>query len=145
MVGSQLVKKKRVSWEYNISQMEAAYSAVKNGSSLSSASMEFGVPKSTLHEKVKELSLLTCRKGPSTVLSKIEEERLEMWILNKAKIGFPMHEDTVRDAVQKILIEEKRANPFSDSRPGHKWVKLFLNRHPEIKKIQKYYQKLVQQ
>nr|CAI5857573.1 unnamed protein product [Callosobruchus analis] len=70
--------------------------------------------------------------GPDTVLSIEEEYKLEKWILSKALLGFPMHPDEVKDSVQKVLKETKRENPFTDDRPGKKWLQLFLRRHPNI-------------
>ncbi|CAH2015601.1 unnamed protein product [Acanthoscelides obtectus] len=70
--------------------------------------------------------------GPDTVLSSEEENNLEKWILSKALLGFPMHSDEVKDSVQKVLKETERDNPFTDDRPGKKWLQLFLQRHPTI-------------
>lgn len=71
---------------------------------------------------------------PSSVLNFVEEERVANWILAKAKLGFPMHPSTVMDAVQNILKGASRPNKFTDDRPGKKWLKLFLQRHPNIAK-----------
>ncbi|XP_023230152.1 uncharacterized protein LOC111630299 [Centruroides sculpturatus] len=43
-----------------------------------------------------------------------------------------MHPDEVKDAVQKVMKDMKRKNSFNDDRPGKKWLKLFLKRHPNI-------------
>ncbi|KAK9675185.1 hypothetical protein QE152_g40579 [Popillia japonica] len=72
--------------------------------------------------------------GPQPVLNGDEEARLKHWILSKAKLGFPMHPTDVKDAMQKILKATHRTNPFKDDRPGDKWLKLYLNRNPEIVK-----------
>lgn len=72
--------------------------------------------------------------GPETVLMAEEEARLEKWIIDKAKVGFPMHPDVVKDAVQNVLNDAKRDSPFVDNRPGKKWMSLFLKRKPEIVK-----------
>lgn len=45
-----------------------------------------------------------------------------------------MHPEEVKDAVQKVLLEQPRENPFKHSRPGDKWMKLFLKRNPEVSK-----------
>ncbi|KAJ8981850.1 hypothetical protein NQ317_017528 [Molorchus minor] len=72
--------------------------------------------------------------GPSTFLTPDEETRLVTWIISKAKLGFPIHPEEVKDSVQKVLKESSRPNKFIDDRPGTKWLKLFLLRHPEISK-----------
>lgn len=111
-----------------------ACQSVKEGLSLAVAAKTYGIPKSTLHSKVIEKVPFICKKGPATVLNAVEETRLKKWILDKAKLGFPMHEEEVKNAVQKVLNESERTTVFKDNRPGDKWVQLFLQRHPEIKK-----------
>lgn len=74
------------------------------------------------------------KMGPRTILTADEETRLEKWIIDKAKIGFPMHPEMVKDAVQSVLNEDQRYNPFIDNRPGKKWLSLFLKRKPHIVK-----------
>lgn len=69
--------------------------------------------------------------GPSSVISP-EEDRLEHWIIAKAKLGFPMHPDEVKDSFQKIVQDLKRENPFVNDRPGRKWMELFLKRHSAV-------------
>lgn len=45
-----------------------------------------------------------------------------------------MKEEDVKDSVQKVIKDFPRTTPFKDSRPGDKWMKLFLKRNPEIAK-----------
>ncbi|KAF6210009.1 hypothetical protein GE061_015764 [Apolygus lucorum] len=41
----------------------------------------------------------------------------------------------VKDSIQQVLKECPRPNPFTDDKPGSKWLSLFLRRHPEIHKM----------
>ena len=70
--------------------------------------------------------------GPTPVLSALEELPIKNWIIAKAKVGFLMHKNALKDAVQEILKETDRPNTFADDRPGKTWINLFLKRHPEI-------------
>ncbi|XP_024870402.1 uncharacterized protein LOC112453730 [Temnothorax curvispinosus] len=56
--------------------------------------------------------------------------------LGKAQVGFPMHPDEVKDAVQRVIEEcpLSTENPFKNNRPVEKWMDLFLKKHPEIRK-----------
>lgn len=101
---------------------------------LNAASKKYGIPKSTLHNNLKNKVPNTRKMGRQPVLNEIEENRLEHWIISKAMMGFPMHPTEVKDAVQHILKETGRPNPFQENRPGDKWLKLFLQRHPNITK-----------
>ncbi|KAI4463187.1 thap-type zinc finger superfamily [Holotrichia oblita] len=72
--------------------------------------------------------------GAKSVLTLEEEKKLETWILNMAKLGFPVHTDDVLNVVSKVIKETNRQTPFVENRPGKKWVNLFLKRHPDVKK-----------
>lgn len=117
---------------YTEEALQDAVASVKdNNLSINKASRRYGIPKTTLLKKVNGAPLER-RMGPQTVLFPHEEERIKNWILSKAQLGFPMHPEEVKNAVQKILKETKRPNPFTDDRPGRKWMNLFLKGHPDI-------------
>ncbi|KAF2897619.1 hypothetical protein ILUMI_08555 [Ignelater luminosus] len=63
--------------------------------------------------------------GHAPVLSIGEKNGLESWITGKAKIGFPMHPEEVKDTVQKVLEKIQKPNSFKNNRPGNKWLKGF--------------------
>ena len=127
-------KKKYNLYRYSDSDVDRALADVKKGTSVGKAAKEYGIPKSTLHAKLTGKAPEHCNKGPKTVLTAEEESRLKQWILNKARLGFLMHPDEVKDAVQKVLNEASRKTIFTNNRPGDKWQQLFLKRHPEIMK-----------
>ncbi|XP_015114565.1 uncharacterized protein LOC107039464 [Diachasma alloeum] len=119
-------------FKYSDESMKKAIEAVKNGQSLSNAASAYSVPKTTLHSRVTGKFSEKGKMGPKSILTEEEEQDLKRWILGKAQLGFPMHPDEVKDAVQKILLESPRENPFKNNRPGNKWLTLFMKRHPEI-------------
>lgn len=128
-------KKTYVRFRYTELDLEKAVEEVTQGrKSLNSAARVYRIPKGTLYNKIKCLVPMERKMGPSPVLTSTEEDRLEKWILDKAKLGFPMHPEDVKDAVQKVLKCINRQNPFKDDRPGDKWMKLFLIRRPAVKK-----------
>lgn len=122
-------KKKCERFKYSEGQMETAIEAVRSRRlKLNQAAREYNIPKGTLSKKVRGLTIEGRRMGPVPVLTKQEEKTLEDWIVGKAKIGFPMHIDYVKE----VMKDTDRENPFKDDRPGDKWCKLFLKRHPLI-------------
>ena len=127
-------KKPYARFQYSIENIQDVVEKVKNKEmSLSHASSVYKIPKTTLFRYVHQVNVSIERKmGPTPVLSASEEVRIKNWIIAKAKVGFPMHKEAVKDAVQKILKETGRPNPFADDRPGKSWMNLFLKRHPEI-------------
>lgn len=96
------------------------------------ASVKFGVPRSTLENKVKGKTPRERKMGPSSVLTAEEEDTLVKWILSIAKAGFPLIKEDLLCTVQKIIQMSNRETPFTNNKPGRKWFKLFLARHPEI-------------
>jgi len=50
--------------------------------------------------------------GPPTVLSDSEENIIVKLILAKARVGYPIHPETLK--------ESNKPNPFTDDRPGKK-------------------------
>ena len=122
-------------FKYSEKSLLKAVGEIKEGKmSLNVASRVHNIPKGTLHNKVKNKVPMERKMGPATILTNEEESNVEKWIIDKAKLGFPMHANDVKDSIQKVLIECPRENPFTDNRPGNKWLSLFLRRHPEIVK-----------
>lgn len=128
-------KKAYVRFRYTEEQLQHALESIRrNEATLSAANRQYGIPKGTLFNKLTGKVPSTREMGPPTILTMDEEQTLEKWILAKAKLGFPMHPDEVKDTVQRVLKAVNRATPFTDFRPGNKWLKLFIRRHPTITK-----------
>ena len=70
--------------------------------------------------------------GPKTVLTTEEEETLVLWLEMTMRAGFPRPDASLLDEVQKIILADGRPHSFVNGRPGRKWLRLFLIRHPEI-------------
>ncbi|XP_071109876.1 uncharacterized protein [Haliotis cracherodii] len=96
------------------------------------AAVAFGIPKSTLHDKLSNKVPLVYRKGPSPILSKDEERHLSDWAIHMSSIGYGRTRDELLDTVQKIIKLDGRENPFTDDRPGRDWFRAFLKRNPTI-------------
>ena len=69
---------------------------------LRKASLKYGIPKSTLFDhysgKVKG-----CKRGPSTVLSEVEEDKLAQWAINMSEIDYGRTREQVIEMVKTIL------------------------------------------
>ena len=99
---------------------------------LRQAEAVYGVPKSTLSDYVSGKVKLGQCQGPPTVLSAKEEGKLARWALEMAAIGYGRSKEQILLTVQKIVEKDQRPNPFKDGKPGKKWWKGFLGRHPEL-------------
>lgn len=127
-------KGKRVIHKYKEDALVKALNDIRgNVCSVRAASVKYGVPRTTLHDRLSGRIAEGPRKmGPETVLSNAEEIRLVQWCIDLAKCGFPKKKDDLLNTVQNILKEDGRKNPFKDDRPGKKWYQSFLRRHPEL-------------
>lgn len=111
-----------------------AVQAVREGSSQFAAAKMFGIPRSTLFNKVTGKSEIGKKSGPGTVLSSKEEDFIEKWVLCLADSGFPVVKRQLLHSIQLYLNANKRKTPFTDNLPGRKWYNNFLKRHPIISK-----------
>lgn len=122
-------------FKYSEEILKKAINAVENKEmTLCKASISFKIPKSTLSNKISKKVPLKREMGPQTYLSTVEERKIRDWFIAKARVGFSMCPNNVKDSIQKFLKEKKHETPFIKSRPGVKWFNLFLNRHKEIEK-----------
>nr|CAI5846043.1 unnamed protein product [Callosobruchus analis] len=60
------------------------------------------------------------------------ENRIAEWTIAIAKCGFPITKDVLIDTVTKIARDSGKLSKFANDRPGIRWYKHFLKRHPEI-------------
>lgn len=82
--------------------------------------------------KVKGKYDINCHIGPETTLTSAEEELLVKWLLQIAAAGFPATKLQLLDSVQMLIIKLNRPNKFKNNRPGKKWYRCFMSRHPEL-------------
>ncbi|RVE50176.1 hypothetical protein evm_005199 [Chilo suppressalis] len=124
---------KKIILKYADTAMQSAMLAVRERRfKLREAARHFGVPHSTLVNKLKGRVPAFRKMGPDTYFTKTEENRLKSDIIANLKKGIPLKHQKFMDTLKKILDDDQRITPFKDNRPGKKWMHLFLKRHPEI-------------
>lgn len=131
----KLIKKRRRKGKeklYTLADVKSALDAIGKGVTLREASDHFGVPKTTLHAKLHNHSPLECTKGPSTILSKEEENDILSWIFYSAEKGFPVNKVQLLDCIQKYLNDNNKVTVFKHNRPGKHWYSSFMRRHPQL-------------
>lgn len=117
---------------YTPSDMAHALELIANGKPVAAVSRETGIPRTTLIYKSSGKSPAVCGMGPPTILTAQEETFLVQWIMLIQQRHFPITKTMLLDSVEKIIKKTKRQNPFKNNRPGDKWFKSFLRRHPEL-------------
>ena len=68
---------------------KAVSTLTKGGASVREAALKFGIPKSTLGDRVSGRVLSGATSGPATYLNSSEEEELVRFLLGCAEIGYP--------------------------------------------------------
>ena len=122
---------KYYSKKYSEDVLQKALEAVTNGMPKKQASKIYGIPRSTIQNrlsgKFRKISL-----GPAPILTNEEELIIVDWVLRCHRKGFPRRKENIQSAVKEFLQKQPRPNPFRDNKPGEKWYKCFLHRHPTL-------------
>lgn len=100
------IEKKKIIHNYTQSAVNNAIIDIKNGSSILGTSKKYGIPRSTLNDKLKGKVPIEKKMGPPTILSSEEEDILVKWVVHCAESGFPVTKYQQLDSVQK-LVENK--------------------------------------
>ena len=85
-MGKVSVKKTR---SYTSEDLDLAISRAKSTGKVRAAAKAYGIPFSTLQNKLAG-KYATDRRGPKTILTPEEEQRTVSWIQYMAKAGFPV-------------------------------------------------------
>lgn len=108
-------------------KMRAAVEGVRSKTfTLGKASKFFGIPKSTLSDKVNDK--YPVEKRIKTILTPEEERKLALWLITLVKKGCKHPKQQLLQQVQKILNTEGRKTVFTNNLPGNKWYYAFLRR-----------------
>ena len=107
--------------------MTKAMSAVDDGMSIRRASELYGVPKSSLHDRISGKVQHGTQPGPVPYLTSEEEEELVVFLVRTADIGFPRTIAQVLALVQQVL-------DFKgiDKVCTHGWWQRFCQRHKKV-------------
>ncbi|KYN16956.1 hypothetical protein ALC57_10779 [Trachymyrmex cornetzi] len=96
---------------YTQKDVDQAIQLIKSGTSLTSVSHQFGIPKSTLHSKIHNKYPVNARYGPPSILSEEEENYVIQWIFFCCEQGFPIKKEQLLDCVQKYVLKLNKKNP----------------------------------
>ena len=124
----------RILGKHDRSNIIKAIGDIRGGVSLREAAKVYGIPRSTLNDKLRGKTPIETTQGPSPILTTEEEDMLVEWAKTMNAIGYGRTKNDVLDKVQEIIqsSEPHRKNPFKGGRPGKDWWKGFLRRHPRL-------------
>lgn len=128
-----MVKTKRKFHNYTEQDMQNVLEAIKNGSKIRAACSKFGVPRTSVQDRLSgRVSQKQRKMGPDPYLTQQNEDRIVKWILEIAKCGFSIKKNELLDTVQRIVKDDNINTPFKDGRPGQTWHAGFLKRHSKL-------------
>jgi hypothetical protein len=111
--------------------LEEAISAVRSGAmTLRQAGRHYNIPPSSLSDHM--TGRITKRKyGPQGVLSQEEEASVVEWVRETLADGWPVGIKQLKMKVAEVT--KGRPTPFTKGIPGSSWLRLFKNRHPDLR------------
>ena len=117
--------------QWSEESMSGALKAVRDGTmGCNRAALEFGVPKTTLKDRLSGKVTHGCRAGRAPYLTPAEEEELYEWLVICASIGYPKSRDDVVGIVRKAL-QNKTGHSVEDFK-GRGWWLFFMQRWPQL-------------
>lgn len=124
---------RRLFANYHENDVKEALTKIRNGMKILQASKLYNIPRTTLRNKLQGRAPETSgRVGPECVLGNKIEQKLEDWILETCRMGFPVDKDCLTFSVKQLVEAEKLPNPFHKNVPGRKWFDGFVRRHPRV-------------
>ena len=119
--------KKRKKWCN--SAMEAAISSVKEGCSVARAAVEYGVPRTTLNDRIAGKVKHGTKPGPVPYLNKEEEKDLVDFLDVVSSVGYGKTRKQVKTLVETAAREKGvlKKNRLTDG-----WFRRFLERQPQL-------------
>jgi len=113
--------------QYTDFDLNSALEAVAGGQSLRKAALEWGIPRSTLRNRVHGHE--SRQEGAQDLqrLSPVQEEHLASWVLNQEALGLPLTHAQIREFASRILAIRGDTKLL-----GKSWLRGFLRRHREI-------------
>lgn len=112
--------------------MKLAYKAViETGESVRKAAMDYGVPHSTLHDRVSGKIALGAVSGPPRYLTNAEEGELVKFLNRCSCLGFARTKRQVIALVQAMVAAKQGKDPHELSITKGWWVS-FNKRHPQL-------------
>ena len=92
------------------------------------ASLDWGVPRSTIQERIYGRVTITEAKEPFQRLSSVQEQRLTDWVLTQESLGQGPTHAQIRAFTGRILAAKNDALPL-----GKRWMAGFIRRNPILK------------
>ena len=119
--------KKRKQWSDE--HMKAALKAVEDGESINRAARDYGIPRSTLYDRVSGKVVHGVKPGPRPYLTSEEEKELGTYLKQCAKVGYGK---TRRDVLALVQTAASDKGVLRSSRVLEGWWRRFMERQSDL-------------
>ena len=119
--------------QYTEDDIQYALNDIANGMSFRQASLKWGPPRATLHDRLNGRISRAKASQPSQRLSPVQEQRLTDWVLVQKSIRSSLTHAQIRSFAGRILAAKNDALPL-----GKRWISNFLRRNPILKTKKQY-------
>lgn len=110
--------------------LRAISAVVEDKMSFRSAAKEFGVPNTTLRDRIQ--MRVSANLGRPAVLTMEEENTMAERLVLMSEWGFPLTKLDLQLLVKGYLDALGRETRWPENKPGRGFVKRFFRRHPEL-------------
>jgi 4-hydroxybenzoate polyprenyltransferase len=111
--------------KYLEEDVQRALKQVIEGKSMRKASIDWGVPRSILYDRINGRTTQKEAKGPAQRLFPVQEQQLTEWILVQETLGHSPTHSQIKAFAERILTATEEAIPL-----GKRWMTKFLKRNP---------------
>ena len=118
---------------YTEADVQRALLDIATGKSLRKAGLDWGVPRSTLSDRIHGRISRAEAQEPYQRLSPIQEQKLITWVLTQQAIGLCATHSQIRTFAGRIIAIRDDAPPL-----GLRWMAGFLRRNPVLKTQRQY-------
>ena len=122
-------KQRRRTWLWTDEQLGEALGAINDGMSMKKVATTFKIPYSSFREWCYCIRS-TRKKGPPTVLSRVEEEELVKYLIQMCDGGYGLSPTALHMKVYEIM--QSRWTPFRDGVPGNGLMRWWKKRHLDL-------------
>lgn len=118
---------------YTEADIQRALRDIAEGRSIRKAGLDWGVPRTTLSDRIQGRISQREAQEPSQRLSPIQEQQLTQWVLTQQAIGLSPTHAQIRTFASRIIATRDNSLLL-----GKRWIAGFLRRNPVLKTQRQY-------
>lgn len=119
---------------WSVEKMSQALEAIRNGTSIRLASKQYGVPYSSIRDRLRTGICTAPKLGRSTIFTPVQEEEIATHVLLLSKLFYGVSQIELRRVVYEFAEKNKINHRFNRiaKMAGADWMYGFLKRNPNL-------------